>query len=198
MIEIEEHMRLATDPGSAWRQISDPRGVVSCIPGAELLEENEDGSFDGRVQVAFGPMRVSFAGTVQITLDHDNRVGEIVGTATDRQGATRLQAKAKFAVLPADNELETVVQLLCEIQLAGKLAGQIESGASAVTRRLTGEFMDCFSGRLGGEELLAVSGHESRSGLRALLRRVLRWFSRDKLIGGNPDDGSPDQTSMPK
>lgn len=167
LIRIEENVCVSSEPERVWGILADPVTVVACIPGAELHDETDAGSYDGSVVVGFGPMRITFLGTVVIALDHDSMNGVISATARDQQGATRLEAEAQFQVTSA--EAGSVVALKGDVDLSGRLATQIEAGAHAVVSRLVRQFTECLSMRLDG------GGAAKRS---SVVIRIWTWLRK--------------------
>jgi carbon monoxide dehydrogenase subunit G len=141
MIEISE--RFEVPCGSArtvWELLSDPHAVVACIPGAELGEEHEDGSFDGSLAVKFGPARVTFRARIELQLDHEAMVGRVTSRGKDSQGGTRFRAAMTFKVLDQPEQAGTTVVIDGENEISGKLAGLVESGAKFVIKRMSADF----------------------------------------------------------
>ncbi|HVR33077.1 MAG TPA: SRPBCC domain-containing protein [Acidimicrobiia bacterium] len=132
-----------------WAEIADVTSVVSCIPGAELGAAQPDGSFEGTLGVAFGPMHVKFEGNVRVELSHDDHSGVITASARDRRGAARLRGHATLGLSTAPDR-HTSLTLIAEIQVAGKMAPQIEGGANFVTGRLSTEFLERITERVAG------------------------------------------------
>lgn len=139
MIKIDEEITVPYAPARVWQVLSDPASVASCIAGAELQQINDDGSIDGVLTVKFGAIRVAFRGTVALELDEAARTGKISGAGKDGQGATRFNARADFAVMD-DQPAGSRVTLQGDVELAGKLASIVESGASAVIARMKQDF----------------------------------------------------------
>jgi carbon monoxide dehydrogenase subunit G len=141
MIDIHQSFDVPSDPRTVWRVISDPGAVVGCVPGASLGEQQEDGSVDASVAVRFGPVRVTFHGRVTLDLDGDAMVGHVTARGRDNQGGTRVASTMTFEVT-ADAESGSTVAINGEVEISGKLAGLIESGASIVVNRMSNEFAD--------------------------------------------------------
>ncbi|MFI6550890.1 SRPBCC domain-containing protein [Streptomyces prunicolor] len=120
--------------------MSNPSEVVACINGAELGEAHDDGSFDGTLVVKFGAMKVSFAARVALDLTESDHEGRLSARGRDGQGGTRFNARAKFRVTEGDGPGDSRVSVLGEVQLNGRLAPLVESGAGAMVSRMTREF----------------------------------------------------------
>lgn len=142
MLSITEEIAVPSPPKRVWEVISDPQAVVSCIGGAELGPSHDDGSFDGTLVVRFGGIRVKFGARVSLDLDESGHEGQLTARGKDGQGATRFSAQATFRVVEGETPETSLVSVDGEIQLNGKLAKLIESGAGAVISRMTKEFSD--------------------------------------------------------
>ncbi len=140
MIAIDEQITVPVPTDQVWKVLSDPHAVVSCIKGAEIIQENADGTYDGRLVISFGPMRVGFKARVTLELDEPEMSGRISARGKDQHGATRMSTEATFVVVPGSDGTSSTVSLHGAVTLAGTLAGQMEAGASSVVRRMTGEF----------------------------------------------------------
>ncbi|HUC68611.1 MAG TPA: 2Fe-2S iron-sulfur cluster-binding protein, partial [Stellaceae bacterium] len=79
---LEDRLRLAAAPDAAWAALSDLRRVAACLPGAQL--DTLDGEqVTGRVAMALGPVKASFAGQGQVSLDPAARTGRLTGAGRD-------------------------------------------------------------------------------------------------------------------
>jgi carbon monoxide dehydrogenase subunit G len=140
LISIAEKIEVPSPPARVWEIISDPSAVVSCIGGAELGESHDDGSFDGVLVVRFGGIRVKFAARITLELDQEQREGRLTARGRDGQGATRFHGGAVFQVSEDAATGGTQVDMTGEMNLSGKLAPLIESGAGVVVSKMTREF----------------------------------------------------------
>ncbi len=132
MISIAEEISVPSPPDKVWAVVSHPTAVVSCIQGAELGAVHDDGSFDGSLLVKFGALRVRFAAQISLELAEAELEGRLSARGRDGQGATRFSGSARFRVAESQDPGHSLVTLAGEVNLAGKLASLIESGAGAV------------------------------------------------------------------
>jgi carbon monoxide dehydrogenase subunit G len=146
VIELNERLEVASPPDRVWAILSDPRAVVTCVPGAELGEQKADGSYDSKLTVRFGPTRVTFRATVSLTLDDANRTGSVEAHGRDTLGGTRMATKAAFDVAEAPSG--SIVEITGGVDITGPLAGLIEGGAKAVVQRMSAEFASNLGQRL--------------------------------------------------
>lgn len=187
MISINETIAVPSPRKRVWEVLSDPAEVVSCISGAELGEAHEDGSFDGAVVVKFGALRVRFKARITLDLDESELQGRLTARGRDGQGATKFGAEATFRVAEADTPDAATVTMAGEIQISGKLASLIESGAGVVTTRMTRDFTTEFVQRCAepapadapAAAETPVTAPAAQAGVWA---RVRAWWAR--LVGG--------------
>ena len=153
MIQISERFEVpCASARTVWALLSDPHAVVGCIPGAELGEKHEDGSFDGSLAVKFGPARVTFRAHVELELDNENMTGRVTSRGKDNQGGTRFRASMAFKVIEPSEEAATTVVIDGENEISGKLAGLVESGAKFVIKRMSADFATNLAARCGGAQ----------------------------------------------
>ena len=151
MIEIQERFDVPhAPPRVVWALLSDPRAVVECVPGAVLGEEHEDGSFDGSLGVKFGPAKVTFRARIELELDEAAMVGRVTSRGKDNQGGTRFRATMSFKVIENAEHAGSTVLIEGENEIAGKLAGLVESGAKIVIKRMAAEFSQNLAARCAG------------------------------------------------
>jgi carbon monoxide dehydrogenase subunit G len=150
VIEVDERFEVAATPDAVWRVLSDPRAVVGCVPGASLVGENPDGTYDGALTVKFGPLAVAFLANVALELDAAARTGRLVARGKDRQGGARFTGTSTFTVneTPAHG---SGVAIQGGVEISGRLASMIESGATIVVKRLAGEFAERLAARCAGD-----------------------------------------------
>ena len=78
--KIVEEFEVQAPVQRVWEYLIDTAKVAVCIPGAELLESKDDGTFTGAVKVKVGPITMSYKGTVKFTeLDEQAHQVRLVG-----------------------------------------------------------------------------------------------------------------------
>ena len=152
MIEISEQFEVPNArPRVVWDLLSDPEAVVGCVPGAALGEKHEDGSFDGTLTVKFGPAKVSFKARIELVLNDEQMFGSVTSRGKDNQGGTRFRAEMTFKVEEQPELPGSKVVITGENEIAGKLAGLVESGAKIVIKRMSAQFAENLQARVAGE-----------------------------------------------
>ena len=66
-LDIEHNLQVAAPREAVLRFLLDPEKVVTCLPGAELLEVVDPRHFVGRVKVKVGPITVAYKGKARLT-----------------------------------------------------------------------------------------------------------------------------------
>ena len=147
MIEVDERFEVDASPEAVWQVLSDPQEVVGCVPGAQLLAEHDDGTYDGSLTVKFGPLGVTFQAHVALELDDPAREGHLTARGRDSQGGTRFRGMASFGVVPRPETPGSCVSIRGGVDLSGRLASMIEGGATVVVRRMAAEFAERLAAR---------------------------------------------------
>lgn len=130
-----------------WDVLSDPRAVVECVPGATLGEQLEDGLYDASVTVKFGPAKVTFRAKVALELDEAAMIGHVSSRGRDDQGGARVKTAMTFKVVEGETPDSSAVPIDAQVEISGRLASLVESGAALVVKRMTGEFTERLAAR---------------------------------------------------
>ena len=150
MIEVNELLEVPSTPQTVWSILSDPSAVVECVEGATLGEKKEDGSFDAKMAVKFGPARVSFAANVMVEYDEASKSGSVIARGKDSISGTKFKTAMQFKVEGQDTPPQSTIPIKAECELSGRLAHLIESGANLVIKRMTASFAQKLAERCGG------------------------------------------------
>ncbi len=63
---IQNEFTVAAPMDFLWNYLLDVEKIAPCMPGAELTEVVDDHNWKGKLNTKFGPVSMSFAGTVTI------------------------------------------------------------------------------------------------------------------------------------
>ena len=157
VIEISERIEVPAAPDMVWDLLSDPRAVVDCVPGAALGDRLEDGSYDATLAVKFGPAKVTFRARVALELDEAAMSGQVSSRGRDNQGGTRVKTVMHFRVVEGAAPGSAAVPIDARVEISGKLASLVESGANLVVKRMTKEFSERLAAKLAGDESKATA-----------------------------------------
>jgi carbon monoxide dehydrogenase subunit G len=142
MIEVNERVDVAASPDVVWELLSNPHAVVNCVNGATLGEQHEDGTFDATMVVKFGPAKVTFNTRFALELNAVAKTGLVTSRGKDNQGGTRVRATMKFSVIETSDPPGSSIPISAEVEVGGKLAHLVESGASFVVKHMTKDFSE--------------------------------------------------------
>jgi uncharacterized protein len=194
--KIEEQFEVQAPVQRVWEYLIDPAKVVVCIPGAELLESQDERTFVGAVKVKLGPMAMSFKGLMKfIEMDEQGRQVRMVGEGREAGGAGSAKVTMLSKVTPLDGGGALVV-VSADVDLVGKVVQFGRGMIEEVSRQLFRQFSACVKHRLEvasvaetAELKSAVNTHEPETkslsvaplALQAMWAVIKRFFLR--LIG---------------
>lgn len=150
MIEVNERIEVPAASEVVWKVLSDPHAVAECVPGAALGDKQEDGSYEATLTVKFGPAKVAFRARFTLELDPAAMSGQVTSKAKDNQGGTRVKADMAFKVMAGGAPGTSVITIDAQVEISGKLASVVESGANLVVTHMTKEFSERLVAKVGG------------------------------------------------
>lgn len=148
---IQEEFEVRASYDRAWSFLTDPQAVSPCLPGAELTEVVDEGTYRGRVSVQVGPVSARFQGQVQLEeLNREEGLARMVarGTETGGGGGASATMTARLKDL-GDGRLGIRVE--GEVNLSGRLAQFGRGLVRDVSAQLFGQFAECVRARLEGQ-----------------------------------------------
>jgi carbon monoxide dehydrogenase subunit G len=158
VIEISERIEVPAAPGAVWDVLSDPRAVVDCVPGAQLGEQLQDGSYDATLTVKFGPAKVTFRTKVALELDGAAMSGRVSSRGKDNHCGTRVKTSMTFRVVEGATPGTAAVPVDAQVEISGKLASLVESGANIVVKHMTKEFSERLAAKVAAAETVQSRG----------------------------------------
>jgi len=160
---IEESFQIAAPVERVWAYLTDPRRVVTCVPGAELTAVENETTFLGKVKVKVGPVVAAYSGKVTLTeRDQATHVVRMVGDGREStgSGSAKMTMTSTLTALPTGG---TEVHLTADLDVVGKLAqfgrGMIEN----VNKQMLKQFTDCARAALETEATQAATAEPSPS-----------------------------------
>ena len=146
--KIEEKFEVQAPVQRVWEYLIDPARVVVCIPGAELLESQDERTFVGAVKVKVGPMTMSYKGLVKFTeVDEQGRQVRMVGEGRETGGAGSAKVTMLSKVTPLGSGAALVV-VSAEVDLVGKIVQFGRGMIEEVSRQLFRQFSACVKKQL--------------------------------------------------
>ena len=147
MIEIKEEFEVAASVENVWAVISNPYEVVACVPGATLIGQKEDGTYEGSIGIKFGPTSITFQTTVALELNPAAHEGRLTSQSREKRGGTRSKATTTFSVTPLEAGSKVVIE--SGVEISGPLAGLVENGAKFVVKKLVSVFAERLAEKCG-------------------------------------------------
>ena len=140
---VHNELELAEPPDEVFQRLLDLDGVAPCIPGTSLGGELTDGAREARIEVAFGPMRFTYEGTVRIA-ESDPVTRHAVMQASASEASGEGSADARISMQVADVGSGSRVTLETDLRVKGGVA-QIGRG---MIEELGQELLDEFGENL--------------------------------------------------
>jgi uncharacterized protein len=147
-VKLEQSFEVRAPVERVWETLVDIERVAPCLPGAEITEAGEDGTYRGTFSVRLGPTTAAYRGELNMEeLDEEARRVAMRASGQDKRG----QGSAKATIVStmhAEGEL-TRVDVETDFTITGRLArfgrgGMIED----ISNRLLREFADCLRQRI--------------------------------------------------
>lgn len=141
--KIEERFEVQAPVERVWKYLIDPQRVVQCLPGAELLEMQDERSFLGAIKVKVGPLAMSFKGRAQFTeVNEETHQVRMVGEAREVSGSGSTRVTMLSTVAPlANGGAEVLVN--AEVDLVGKIVQFGRGMIEEVSRQMFRQFSAC-------------------------------------------------------
>ncbi len=160
-MQLENSFSVAAPPDRVFAYLLDVNKVVGCVPGAELAEVVDPSTFKGKVKIKVGPITVAYSGTARI-VDRDDSTHSAALEAEGREttGPGSARAKANMSVV-ADGG-GSMVKIVTDYNVAGRVAQFGRGVMEDVSRRLVGEMAACIKANVEAGE--ASSGMDAPAG----------------------------------
>jgi carbon monoxide dehydrogenase subunit G len=148
---IEDSLTVHTPVDRLWAFIQDVERIAPCLPGAELTEVIDDRTWKGKVLVKFGPVQMSFSGTV--VMEEKDGVAHratLSAKGAEQRGKGVANAKVESWLEPAGDD-GTTVHIRSDITITGAAAQMSRGLLPEVSKLLTRQFADCLEATLNEE-----------------------------------------------
>ncbi len=141
--KIEERFVVKAPVERVWNYLIDPKRVVQCLPGAELLEQQDERTFLGAIKVKVGPLSMSYKGQAKFTdINEETHQVRMVGDAREVGGSGSTKVSMLSTVTPLDGGgCEVLVN--ADIDLVGKIVQFGRGMIEEVSRQMFRQFSTC-------------------------------------------------------
>ena len=141
--KIEEKFEVNAPVERVWQYLIDPKRVVECLPGAELLEQKDDRTFLGAIKVKVGPLSMSYKGEAKFTeMNAETHQVRMVGNAREVTGSGSTKVSMLSTVVPLANG-SSEVSVNADVELVGKIVQFGRGMIEEVSRQMFRQFSTC-------------------------------------------------------
>jgi carbon monoxide dehydrogenase subunit G len=141
--KIEEKFEVQAPVESVFKFLIDPKQVVACLPGAEVLEQKDDDTFLGGIKVKVGPLSMSYKGQAKFTeVNEATHQVRMVGDAREVTGSGSTKVSMLSTVVPLANG-GSEVSVNADVELVGKIVQFGRGMIEEVSRQMFKQFAAC-------------------------------------------------------
>ncbi|MBK7978022.1 MAG: SRPBCC family protein, partial [Deltaproteobacteria bacterium] len=139
-----------------WRFVMDPHQVVTCLPGATLLEVVDERTFVGQVKVKVGAVSASYKGKIQLTeVDEATYRVQMAAEGKETSGGTAKGTMCSHLKALPDGGTEVVAE--ASVDLTGRLMQVGRGMIQGVAHQIFLQFVTATRERLEGEAAAAAA-----------------------------------------
>ena len=151
-MKLDNEFRVNAPIERAWEVLTDIPAITPCLPGAELTDHEGD-EYRGTVKIKVGPVTANYSGKALFAVvDKDRHHIEIAADGRDSRGSGNASASIT-ADMRADGD-HTVVSIVTDLKVAGKVAQFGKGMIAEVSGKLIDQFVDCIEQELLGDKVI--------------------------------------------
>lgn len=166
-----------------WANLSNPAGIVNCVPGATLISQTDERNMKGEVVTKFGPVKLKYNGDIEILeLDEANHLMKLKGHGLDSKGKGSADLDMVGTIVEKEGACEVTFNM--EIGITGVLAQFGARLINDVTDHLLNQFVDNFKKKLAGDEV-DNEINAAKMTVEITKKKISNFFG-----GGKKDDAS--------
>jgi uncharacterized protein len=144
-VKLEHSFQVAAPLERVWSKLIDVEQVAPCLPGAEITEAGDDGSYRGTFSVRLGPTTAAYRGELAME-EVDEAAHRVVMRASGQDKRGQGSAKASIVSRMSEEGGVTTVEVETDFTITGKLARFGRGGMiQDVSNRLLRDFSDCLA-----------------------------------------------------
>ena len=147
-MKLEQSFEVRAPVGRVWETLVDIERVAPCLPGAEIDEASEDGTYRGTFSVRLGPTTAAYRGELRMEeLDQTARRVVMQASGQDKRG----QGSAKATIVSTMREEGdvTCVDVETDFTITGRLARFGRGGMiKDISNRLLKDFAECLQQKI--------------------------------------------------
>jgi carbon-monoxide dehydrogenase small subunit len=180
---VKQSFSIAAPPTVVWERFGDVPAMIRCIPGASLVSQESDGTYQIKIRIKMGPIGAEFAGVARQERDDATLTGIINGSGRDSRSGTLAEGTLCYRLVGEDEGTSTRADIEVGYQLSGALAQFARAGivthfVGAITNQFAENLRRSLSPSAAGGETIESSELRIASSffgaLRAWLASLLR------------------------
>ena len=147
-MKLEQSFEVRAPVARVWETLIDVERVAPCLPGAEVTEVSDDGTYRGTFSVRLGPTTAAYRGELRLQeVDEEGRRVVMNARGQDKRGHG--SAKATIVSTMREEGDLTRVDVETDFTITGRLARFGRGGMiQDISNRLLREFADCVHQRI--------------------------------------------------
>jgi carbon monoxide dehydrogenase subunit G len=147
-VKLEQSFEVRAPVERVWETLVDIERVAPCLPGAEITEAGEDGTYRGSFSVRLGPTTAAYRG--ELNMDEVDEAGRrVVMRASGQDKRGQGSAKATIVSTMTEEGELTRVDVETDFTITGRLARFGRGGMiQDISNRLLREFADCLQQKI--------------------------------------------------
>jgi uncharacterized protein len=150
-VKLEQSFEVRAPIDRVWETLIDIEHVAPCLPGAEVTEADEDGTYRGSFSVKLGPTTAAYRGELRMEeTDASAHRAVMRASGQDKRG----QGSAKATIVSSMEQAGEVtrVQVETDFTITGRLARFGRGGMiQDISNRLLRDFAECLQKRIEAE-----------------------------------------------
>jgi carbon monoxide dehydrogenase subunit G len=165
-MKLEHSFQVAAPLEHVWEALIDVERVAPCLPGAEITEAGEGGTYRGTFSVRLGPTTAAYRGELKME-EVDAAAHRAVMRANGQDKRGQGSAKATIVSTMREEGEATTVDVETDFTITGRLARFGRGGMiQDVSNRLLRDFSDCLQKTIEGAEAAPAPAASEPEGTR--------------------------------
>jgi carbon monoxide dehydrogenase subunit G len=151
-MKLEQTFKVEAPIDRVWEALIDVERVAPCLPGAEITESDESGTYKGNFTVKLGPTTAAYRGELQMeSVDQASRTVTMKASGQDKRGQGG--AKATIVSVMREEDGATAVDTVTEFTITGRLARFGRGGMiKDISNKLLRDFSACLAENIEGPD----------------------------------------------
>jgi carbon monoxide dehydrogenase subunit G len=147
-VKLEQSFEVRAPLERVWETLIDVERVAPCLPGAEITEVSDDGTYHGTFSVRLGPTTAAYRGELHIE-EKDESAHSVTMRASGQDKRGQGSAKATIASTMHEEGELTKVDVETDFTITGRLARFGRGGMiQDISNRLMKDFANCLQERI--------------------------------------------------